>query len=775
MTWMTSLGILWRPYFPPMVVVACVAALLGLAIFVCVRSFRFKPGTSVFTLLMRMVLITSIGLVLMGPSGMDRPTASIDKPVLRVMIDTSASMQTVDVEGMSRFEFAAQRWLSDRQLYELRQDYEVELVGFDESVRMIRDQVLRESVGASAASGVSNIADAVMWGVTNTMEGDGTRHVDRSRAAPGGSAVLVMSDGRDSMDAPMHPVGQIAKRKRVPVYTVALGGPSMSRDVTVIATPQQPYLFAEEPGLILVRVMQSNAGRSATVLHVSRDGEDQTFPIAFQGRDTVTVDVPIAHDKPGTYEYRVWVDAISGEAETANNEQPVFVDVTAKRLRVLILEGQPYWDTKFLAHALRRDSRIELTQVTQLSPGKHETIVTDAEAAGGVPESLEELAGFDVIILGRDIGRVLSLETASLLPRYVSDHGGRVVFARGRVYDPDSIDGRRLAEVFSVLEPVVFGEEMVRNQKIVLEPAGIGQPGFGVGAGSEVYAGEDVDEWMPTLLSLPEVVREKAATRVLARAHRAGPGAGAGAGQEGASQPAIVTMPYGQGRVAAVLGDGLWTWGLSPRRRRVGGDTFERFWMDMVRWLALGSDYQPGKDVTVRLSRRGVAVGDPVSLDVVSRTGFEGVEARVIVDVPGGDTFEPALDAVPGSTTRRRAVLHPKVTGVYRVRVLDHGSGETSGEPGQVIEAKFNCYDVDIERLYTSANRGALRTLSELSGGRSLDPTRPEALKTLLDKQREAAKTPATPYYLWDRGWVLGLMLVWVGAEWLIRRAGGLL
>jgi len=515
--------------------------------------------------------------------------------------------------------------------------------------------------------------------------------------------------------------------------------------------------------------MQSNAGHSSTVLHVSLDGEKQAFPIAFEGRDTVTVDVPIVHDQPGTYEYRVRADTITGEVETSNNEQPVFVDVTAKRLRVLILEGQPYWDTKFLAYALRRDTRIELTQVTQLSSDKHETIVTDESAQSGVPKSLDELTKFDVVILGRDIGRVLDRQTAALLPRYVAEHGGRIVFARGRVYEPDGVDGPYLAKALSVLEPVVYGQTIMRNQKIVLEPAGMGKPGFGIGAGSEAYAADDVEDMMPTLLSLPEVVREKAATRVLAKAHRAG------MGHDVESQPAIVTMPYGQGMVAAVLGDGLWTWGLSPKQRRTGGDTFERFWMDMVRWLALGSDYQPGKDVTVRLSRRGVAVGDPISLDVVSRTGFEDVDAQVMVDMPDGEVMEPALDPVPGSTTRRRAVLHPKDPGVYRVRVMDNASRDADNKPGKTIEAKFNCYDVDIERLHTSANRGALRTLSELSGGRCLDPAEPDALKGLLDKQREAAKTPATPYYLWDQGWALTLLLTWAGTEWLIRRAGGLL
>jgi hypothetical protein len=761
MTLSPLIALLWRPYFPVIPTLAGVGVLLGLVVFVSVRTFGYRPGLSVATALMRGVLVLMLGLILMGPGGRDRPTAAVGKPVLRVLVDTSASMQVGDADGLTRFDFIGERWLTDDRLYALRGEYDVELIGFDETARVIGDEVLRRPAGESAMGGESDIAQAVTDAVI----------------AGGGGSVLVLSDGRDTMGRPMHAVGQLARERSVPIYTVALGGPSLSRDVAVVAEPSQPYLFADEPGLIRVRVMQSNAGESRTVLHVGQGGRDEVFPIVFEGRGTVAVDVPVLHEAEGTYEYRVWAEPIAGEVETANNEQPVFVDVTAKRLRVLILEGRPYWDTKFLANALRRDSRIELTQVTQVTGQRRETIVTGEAGGGGeagVPMSLEELAVFDVIILGRGIGDVLDGRAVGLLPRYVSEHGGRLVFARGRAYDVGSVEGRGLGEVLSVLEPVVFGRGVLRNQRVVLEAEGPGGLGFGLGAGVAGDGGDDLEDMMPTLLSLPVVVREKATARVLARAYPAGTER-----RDGVGQVAIVTMPYGRGMVAAVLGDGLWTWGLSPRSRGRGGrgdGSFERFWMDMVRWLAMGSDYQPGKAVTVRLSRRGVAVGEVMGVEVVSRTGFGGLDVRVEVEGPRGERIELALEAVAGSTTRLGAVLNPTEAGVYRVLVRGGKSGDDRGEEsGDVIEARFNCYDIDIERLHTSANRGALRTLSELSGGRCLGPDDPDALMRLLRREREAGKSPAEFYYLWDRGWVMAALLFWAGLEWLVRRAGGML
>ncbi len=760
MSFTAPLALIWRPYFPVIPVMTSVVLLVALAAYVCVRSFRHRPGLSVVTLLMRCVLILISGLLLLGPSGLGPTSDSFRKPTLRVLIDTSASMQTPDVEGMPRFEFASKRWLTSSCLYDLRGEYDVELLGFDESTRAILDEALRKPASEMATAGMSEIAKAVSDAVIGAGGGGAS-------GGGGGSALLVLSDGRDTLDTPMHPVGQLARARSVPIYTVPLGGPSMSRDVAVVAVPDQPYLFAQEPGRVTVRVMQSNAGQSRTVLHVEQGEMDETFPIVFDGQDSVTVEVPISHDTPGTYEYRVWADAIPGEAETSNNAQPVFMEVTAKRLRVLILEGRPYWDTKFLAHALRKDSRIELTQITQISAEKRETIISREGATTGVPKSLADLAGFDVVVLGRGIGNVLDTQTVGLLPRYVSEHGGRLVFARGRAYDPKTLRGQGVSKALSVIEPVVYGEGVMRNQRIALEPAGMMHPSFNTDADADGYGAMRGTDAMPTLLNLPVVAREKAATRVLARTQIGGAAGASGAG--GSGQPAIVTMPYGQGMVVAVLGDGLWQWGLRPRKHDNADASFDRFWMDMVRWLALGSDYQPGKPVSVRLSRRGVQVGDPISVDLVSRVGFDELGAGLYVEGPDGERVRPVAEPVTGSTTRLRAVLNPKTPGVYRVVV------ETALNPGNPIETKFHCYDLDLERLHTTANRGALRALSEASGGRCLNPYEPDELFKVLRQQREAAVTPPKPYYIWDKGWVMVTLLLWAGVEWLIRRAGGML
>jgi hypothetical protein len=732
------LALVWRPFFAPQFTLTAALLLAGLAVWAFLRAGRRQPAAGVAALLMRWVLIAALALLLLGPSRVEAPEVSARKPLLRVLLDGSASMQTTDMEGLARYDFARERWLSSDRLAAMRRTHDVELYSFGETLRAVDASVLTRPASSSADAGVTDLAGSVSAGVA-------------TRASSGG-AVLVLSDGRDTMGAPMHAVGRLARANAMPIYTVALGGPTLSRDMAVVAVPRQPYLFAAEPGSITVRVMRSNLADAGTRLHVEQAGRERVFDVDFEGKGTAAIDVPVLHDEPGAYDYRVWIDAVPGEADTANNSQPVFIEVTAKRLRVLVLEGQPYWDTKFLAHALRRDPRIELTQVTQVTPQRREVLVSREGAEAEAPATLEALGAFDVIVLGRGIENVLDERTVTRLPRYVSERGGRLVFARGRAYDTDSPAGLAAAEALGVVEPVVFGRGTLRDRRIELEPAGMMHPALGETA---------VSDDGPVLLNVPVIEAEKPATRVLARTRPIG-----AATDPRDGQPAIATMPYGQGMVVAVLGDGLWRWALRPR----GGsaDGFNRFWTDSVRWLALGNDFQPGRPVGVRLSRLGVQAGDPIRIDVVSRLGFEAMEAELVIESPSGERRSAALRPVPGSTTRRSAVFQPATPGVYRV------VASSPRHPDEPAEARFNCYHVDIERMHRSANRGALRTLSESSGGRCLDPYDPDALPKVLEQQRRAVLEPPRPAYLWDRGWVMSLILAWAGAEWLIRRAGGL-
>ena len=68
-----------------------------------------------------------------------------------------------------------------------------------------------------------------------------------------------------------------------------------------------------------------------------------------------------------------------------------------------------------------------------------------------------------------------------------------------------------------------------------------------------------------------------------------------------------------------------------------------------------------------------------------------------------------------------------------------------------------------------------MTVLAERSGGAVLDPFQPSTLLDRLERQRAATLVPPTPQPLWDTPWVMVLLLIWAGSEWIIRKKGGLL
>ena len=658
-------------------------------------------------------------------------------------------MLTADCHAESRIEFVASGVLSLPQLAQLQQEFDVELFGFGEEPAPLAVGRFRSSPQSVATAKVTRLSDAVV------------RTVSRLNGADGGDLLLVVSDGRDTEDTPVLPAAELAAAKGVPIFTVGVGGDRSETDAALLAIPMQDSLLPGEPGGIQLKIYQSGLSGAVATAKLAGGGDVQRVSLQFGDAQLVEAQLTVEQDEPGQYEYQVTLDPLEGEAELGNNSQTVFVNVMARRIRILLLEGEPFWDTKFLAQSLRKDEQVELTQVTQIGSQKQETIVTRRE--GGtpqVPQSADDWSGYDIVILGRGLDRLLDREAADSLASFVRDEGGHVVFARGPAWDRTTPAGRMLDEALHVLEPVVWGDRVQEDVSLELTASGRTTAWF-----ATTKMGTDVETALarlPGFERLTSVAREKSGALVMARA------AGNG-GPSAEAPPAIARMSYGRGQVVAILGEGLWRWGLLPPDLQDLRGFYDVFWSNLMRWLALGGDFAPGQEVSLQLSRTSARLGDEMTLDVVYRqVPPEGADPRLEVRGPDNVPLDVALHPLPGQTPRFRATLTPQQTGVHQVTV------RTPGMTPAIQEKRFNVYEVNLERLQTSANFLALEMLAEHSGGTLVPAEELDRLPQELRRYREASVSPPQREYLWDRGVIMTLLLLWAGGEWLFRRAVGL-
>lgn len=755
----------WQPIAAPLQILAAAVVLGGLAVFAYVRTFRGRIGATSGLLAMRLALLASIAVLLMGPSSIPEAAEHPARPKLRILLDTSESMLTKDCGGLSRFEVVQERILNENRLRTLAREFQVEIDGFDETVHPLSPSGLHgdaKEIATGHATHLSECVASFISGIPTTEE-------------PG--SLIVISDGRDTQSDPISMAAAAARSRNLPVHTIALGGQTTRSDLAVMAVPMQDYLLPGEPGAILVKAFQSGLDDASTTLTVTHGEERQRIPITFNHRQVVEVQVPIKQDKPGQYEYAVSLDPVRGDAETDNNRQTVFCDVQKRRIRLLILEGQPFWDSKFLAQSLRKDEHIDVTQITQLSSDKRETIVTRTDdGAAKVPRTPEDWDRYDVVILGQAVENVLDGDSAAVLDDFVSNHGGHVIFARGRSYDPQSPGGKTLARQFARLEPVVWGSGRLENVQLALTPSGRSSQWFSISK-----TGVDAELALATLPGFeraPVIQREKPATIVLAQAVTgptvpqapAVPRPASRSGNAPYRQPAIVRMTYGRGTVVGVLGDGLWRWSLLPPAQQKLVAFYDTFWSNLVRWLAMGGEFTPDQQVSLHLSHTTLRLGDPLGVDVVYKhSPPAGAHPRLDVTDPAGGRRGIALEPIPSREPRFRAALKPAKIGVYEISV------ETPGMQPLRQAQRFDVYDTNVERLMTAADPMTLRILAEHSGGRFYESDQASDLVNQLRLFRVSQHVPPQLEYIWDKGAIMVLLLVWGGCEWLLRRLSGLL
>lgn len=748
---MSLLAWIWQPIAPPLQIIAGTVVLAGLAVFAYARTFTEHRVASSLLLLMRLGVIVVIAVLLMGPSEMPPQTEQDQRPKLTVLVDTSQSMLTEDSQSNTRIGLVKSTWLSRDQINSLTRDFTLDIFTFDEKTRPAVPSAFRREDEEIATGRTTQLTQSV------------TNMLSKLNASDDGAAVLLISDGRDTEDAPIQPAASLASSKHIPVYTVGIGGRRLQPDIALLAVPMQEYLLPGEPGAILAKIYQVGLDQATTTLKLRRADSEQTVSVAFNHQGVVEVQLPIAHEEEGEYEYQIEVETVDGEGETANNLQTVFAHVQKRRIRVLVLEGQPFWDSKFLAQSLRKDERVELTQITQLTADKRETIITRVEGdSSQLPATAEEWTEYDVVVLGQAMENIFDAETAEQLQGFVSDHGGSVIFSRGMPCDPTTPEGQAVGDKLAPLEPVVWGDGFLEKSTITPTPAG--RLGHWL---STVKMGLDVDEAfsrLPGFTAMRNIEREKAATIVLARA------TSLATQNDESSQPAIAVMNYGRGRVVGVFGQGTWRWSLLTPENEDLGSFYDTFWSNMVRWLAMGGDFQPGQQLSMDVSRSSARLQDPLTVDVVCKVPLAGGAApRLTLTTPDRETTELALHPLPGRNIRYRATIEPSVVGVHEINL--HAPGLVP----QRLDRKFNVYDLNVERLQTSAKPMPLRVLAEHSGGQYFEADQYEELPKILRRHRASMLVPPRLEYIWDKWFVMFLMLAWTGTEWIGRRVVDLL
>jgi Ca-activated chloride channel family protein len=161
-----------------------------------------------------------------------KPQTTIAVPVERASImlttDYSGSMQSTDVAPTR---LAAARVAAERFLKQVPSNVRVGLVAFNQSARLIESpstdrDAIRSALAALQPSGGTATGEALAVAIaalTNQKDGTGTRPP---------AAIVLLSDGKSVKGRPPTVLARRAKELKIPIYTVTLGTPQGTIQVT---------------------------------------------------------------------------------------------------------------------------------------------------------------------------------------------------------------------------------------------------------------------------------------------------------------------------------------------------------------------------------------------------------------------------------------------------------------------------------------------------------------------------------------------------------------
>ncbi|MDZ4778762.1 MAG: VWA domain-containing protein [Planctomycetia bacterium] len=695
-------------------------------------------------------------------------------PYTVVLIDDSASMATVDQYHDDASEKAVAKYRpADSSAPASRLDVARSILTANDAralKRMSAEQRLRLYAISSAARRIdgdlqeltaqlSALEPAGEW----SRLGNGIDAVlDDLRGTPP-AAIVLMSDGVNTAGTSLADAAQLARRKGVPLYTVAIGSSEPVRDTEISDLLVDEVVFINDVVNFEFTVTASGyaqQGVAAQLVDVASGNVLAETPLTLAA-DGVPERARIAYrpTEEGELELAVRIAPQSDEADAENNAASRTLQVRKDKLRVLMVWWQPSLEFRRLKALLERESTIDLKTVLQ--DADLEYAESDKTALKVFPADRDELRHFDVVLFGDAHPDFLGALALDLLRDFVSEKGGGLAVVAGPRFTPRAYAGRPLEKLLPVdLDPTAGATTAPATEGFVPRLTDLGAASPGCQIADTLSETTAVWEALPPWFWFEPAARARPGARVLLE-HPTRLGA------DGRPLPLVALQFVGAGKVLYQATDESYRW-----RFRVGDLYFGRYWVQMIRYLGHTRAADEDRIAEIIADRREYRRGESPRLHVRftddRQTPTAGDGVSLVVERQGQrvQTLALASGATPGSF---EGTLQQPAEGKYRVWLSAPAS---PGKPPSV-EFRVTPPPGETERIETDV--AELQRVATLTKGKFYTLANVEQLWRELPSGRQIPVETLPPVVLWNQWPVLALVITLLITEWLLRKRKGLL
>lgn len=572
--------------------------------------------------------------------------------------------------------------------------------------------------------------------------------------SPGGTALVLLTDGQHNGPGSPEDLAAAMGENGVPIFTVGYGSEVAPPDLALLNVKAPEAVFAQDraEGVLLINdAIAAGLPAMASITQANKVLWQQSFTTTGKGERRMEFSFPVkelsgdARQSLRLLNVRVELtgNASSRDRITDNNQRAIALHLLTRKRKVLIMDGRPRWETRYLHNHFDRDERWEVAAAfDDFKDGVSDTI------QAVFPKTREELMTFDLVVLGDLRPKALREDQQAMLVEFVEKRGGGLVI----------VDGHRghLAEwaktKAGTLIPVAW-----RGKNQLTEPTAyhLTRDGLTLEAlrlGDTSSTNGTLWEKLPKAMWTSVASPQSDAT-VLARF-------GGGTAQD---QAALVWRRYGAGSVLWLGTDEMWRW-----RYEVADMYHQRFWMQIASWIAAPPFLVENERVSLGMDRLRYHEGDSAELRVrlrdakgsivehakprvhVYRNGLEIATLQLEPDAAHGGVFRAMTGALPG--------------GDYQITV-----SEANLPPGDVKLSFRVETGANQEWSHLTLNRPLLEGMARASGGRFLREGDLSQLPDLL-RQLDRQQTRVKETILWSSWWWFGLAMALLTVEWLLRK-----
>ncbi|OGV69600.1 MAG: hypothetical protein A2283_02235, partial [Lentisphaerae bacterium RIFOXYA12_FULL_48_11] len=260
------------------------------------------------------------------------------------------------------------------------------------------------------------------------------------------AVIVMLSDGQHNQGNSPIETAKVAGGRNIAVFTVGFGALERPGDLAVIGVKGPDVVFFEDRvrGEIIVKD-DMEAGKPF-VLKIEDKGRviwERSMVTEHSNRRRIEFDFPIKEmidEKKKSSEgveftsfpmtFKVTIPVIEGEKDQSNNEGVLRFRAVTQRRKLLLMDGRPRWEVRYLRNIFERDPQWEINALVAGTDFNDKW--KRGEAAGQFPSKKEALFAYDLIYFGEVPRKMLNEDEFEWIKEFVGTRGGGLIFMDGR-------------------------------------------------------------------------------------------------------------------------------------------------------------------------------------------------------------------------------------------------------------------------------------------------------------------------------------------------------